>query len=399
MSVARRTGGRIRQGLFAVMLGACVVTYMACSSGGGDGGTAGAPPPGGEQPPPSGGASNDQFAYVINGGESDIQAFRVDGDGNFTPAGGVFTGNLPHHVRVDPQGRFVYVSNHDAPFLSGFRINEDASLAAINPAPFSPVTGPANATDLEPLTSAQPHSSAMDQNGEYLYVVAGHGASTLKAYRIDAGSGALTWIEGQSFPVGTHAHHLAISPNNQFVYVASDGSGEVHAFSRNTANGALTSVGTITGLPGASAVVVDPPSTFLFATYTNAVEVFTIGTNGGLTRITPTSTFPTQSGPHSATMHPNGRFFYAANINPGTISVYSVDTTTGALTDIQSPAPTTGNDPHYLVIQPNQRFLYSADAGSNQLSRFTINEDGTLALDDTIPMGRGPVGIGMTRFE
>src|SRR5688500_19726517 len=57
-----------------------------------------------------------------------------------------------------------------------------------------------------------------------------------RSYTVDQTTGLLTFISGQSFPVGTHAHNVVVSPNNQFVYVASEVSGDVHAFSRNTSD-------------------------------------------------------------------------------------------------------------------------------------------------------------------
>ena len=361
---------------------------MMAGVGAGSGTPPGSPP----------GSTANQFAYVINSGINQIQAFGSDADGALTAVGSaVATGNLPHHVDVDPRGRFVYISNHDSTFVSGYRINGDGTLAPMNAAAAaSPVTG----TD---PTENEPHSSVLDQTGQFLYVVSGTGASTLRAYRIDTTTGLLTFIAAQSFAVGTHAHNITISPNNQFVYVASEGSGEVRAFSRNTSDGTLTVVApVITGLTGAAAVTVDPQSKFLYATMLNSVEVFQIGSNGGLTRITGTSSFPTGNGPHSLVIHPNGQFLYTANINAASISAFRVDSSSGALTLIQTA--TTGGDPNYIVIHPNGKTVYTADASNatgHKVSRFTINADGTLtAAPDaaTFPVGSGTNGIGTTKL-
>jgi 6-phosphogluconolactonase len=377
-----------------LMLAIAPLLFFACSSSdnNGGGGTT-------TNNPPAGGLTN-QFGYVISAG-GQIQAYRVDGNGNLTSVGGpIATGTFPHHVDVDPSGRFVYVSNHDSTFLSGWRINQqDASLIPMDPRPGSPVTG----TD---PTENQSHSSVMDTTGRFLYVIAGTGASTLRAYAIDttAGNtlGLLTFIPGQSFPVGTHAHNITVSPNNLFVFVAVEGSGEVHAFSRDTTTGALTAAGIMTGLPAADGVRVDPASKFLYVCYSNAVEVFEIGGNGALTRILPISTFPTNdngkgSGPHSIAIHPNGQTLYTANLFSNTVSVFRVDPTTGALTEIPPPA-STGTEPNYVLVHPDGGFVYTADTVSDQVSRFTINPDGTLTLANIIPAGDGANGIGMTKF-
>jgi 6-phosphogluconolactonase len=379
----------------AILAIAPLVYFAACSSSDDNGG--GAPPPGG-----GGGGGANQFAFVIASAASEVQAYNLDGSGNLAPiAGAIATGVIPHHVDVDRAGRFVYVANHDSPFLSGWRINQDGSLDPINPAPGSPVTG----TD---PSENQPHSSVIDQTGEYLYVVSGHGASTLRAYKIDTSTGPTrgvpSFIAGQSFSIGTHAHNVTISPNNSFLYVAVEGSGEVHAFSRDTGTGALTAQGVMNGMPTCDAVVVSNDNRFLFASYENAIEVFSIGTNGTLARITPVSAFPTNNvgggaTPHAMAIHPNGQTLYTANLNSNTVSVFRVDTNTGVLTELQSPPLATGAEPNFIGIHPNGSFLFTADAGPDQLSRFAINSDGTLAVPPTaIPAGPGANGIGTTKF-
>jgi 6-phosphogluconolactonase len=375
----------------AILAIAPLVYFAACSSSDDNGG--GAPPPGG------GGSGANQFAYIIASGASEIQAFNLDNSGNLTKiAGPIATGVNPHHVDVDRTGRFVYVSNHDSSFVSGWRINQDGSLDPMNPASGSPVT-----------TDAEPHSSIIDQSGSFLYVVSGTGASTLRAYTIDTTTGPTrgipTPIAGQTFAVGTHGHNVTISPNNQFLYVAAEGSGEVHAFSRDTTTGVLTARGVVTGLPTCDAVAVSNDNKFLYAAYTNAVEVFSIGADGALTRITPVSAFSTNnagqgSGPHSLAIHPNGQTLYTANINANTMSVFRVDTNTGVLTELQIPPPPTGAFPNFVAIHPNQLFLYTADQGPGALSRFGINADGTLATPATViaDTGAGTNGIGTTKF-
>jgi 6-phosphogluconolactonase len=404
------TTSQLRQGRFLYKLGilaiAPMLLFAACSSGddgGGGGTTTNNPPPG---------STATQSGFVIDSGTSEIRAFSVDGtNGNLTQVGSApNTGNFPHDVDVDRQGRYVYVSNHDSSFVSGYRINQDGSLAPINPAPGSPVT---NLTGSD-STENRPHSSVMDNDGQFLYVVAGHPdtepVSTLRAYQIQTAAGptqgTLTPMANQSFTVGVHGHRVRLSPNGQFLYVASEDSGEVYAFSRNASNGTLTPSSTpkVTGLPGATDVAIDPQNNkFLFASYTNAVEVMSIGADGSPTRILPVSAFSTNnngqgSGPHSIAINPNGQSLYTANINASRLSVFKVDPS-GVLTEV-TPNPVTGADPNYVYIHPNGKVLYSTDTVADQISMFTINADGTLTAGTPIPtavVGDGPNGIGTTK--
>jgi 6-phosphogluconolactonase (cycloisomerase 2 family) len=386
-------------GTLAVLAMVPLLYFSACSSGDDNGGGS----PSNNNPPPGTGAAADQFAYVISA-NSEIQAFSLDGNGNLTKIGGIIpTGTFPHHVDVDRAGRFVYVSNHDVSFVSGWRINQDGSLDPMTPG----VTGSPVTTDVNP------HSSVIDQSGEYLYVVSGTGASTLRAYKIDTTTastrGMPTPIQGtNSWAVGIHGHNIAVSPNNLFIYVASEGdgavpnSGEVFAFSRDTATGALTPRGSASGMQTADAVVVSSDNRFVYVAYSNAVDAFSVDqSTGALTRV---GTFSTNnaaqgSGPHSIALHPNGQTLYTGNINANTVSVFRVDTNSGALSELQIPPPATGIGPNFVAIHPNGAVLFTADANSDQLTRFAINADGTLATPGTaIPAADGTNGIGITKF-
>jgi 6-phosphogluconolactonase (cycloisomerase 2 family) len=159
----------------------------------------------------------------------------------------------------------------------------------------------------------------------------------------------------------------------------------------------------LTGLSGALDVQVDSQNKFLFASYINAVEVMSIGSDGSPTRISPVSTFSTNnngqgSGPHSMVIHPNGQSLYTANINAHTLTVFKVDPATGVLTEVV-PNPQTGADPNYVFIHPNGQILYSMDTAVSQVSKFTINGDGTLTAPEIIGsaiVGVGPNGIATT---
>ena len=403
MSITRPyTTHRLRRsviGALSILAIAPLLYFSACSSGGDSGG---APPPSSSPPPGSGGTTATQFGYVIDAVDAQIHSYTVDGtNGNLTSVGApIFTGSFPHHVDVDTQGRYLYVANHgfnDGPFLSGFRINADGSLTPMTNATASYVTS-------DPATEANPHSSVMDANGQFLYVVAGLGGSTLRAYTIDTSTGIPTLIPGQSFAVGEHAHNITMSPNGQFVFTAGGPEnapgGEVHSFLRN-GDGTLTPKSTITGLVEATSVAVNPQSNILYAASVNQINVYSIASDGTISLIPAPNTFETfQSTPHSIALEPTGQFLYVANLNSNNVTVFQVDTTTGRLTNIQQQP--TGISPNYLLVHPNGKIVYTCDTDSDQVSMFTIGADGklTAAQPPTFPIaivGNGPNGMGITK--
>jgi 6-phosphogluconolactonase len=395
-TITSRPCSALNRTLKATLLSISMMGLVYCGSGGDDGGGGGG---GGNN-----GAAN-QFAYVVNSAGDTVQAYAVDGDGNFTAAGGQGlqpTGDLPHDVDVDKKGRFVYISNHNSNFISGYKVNSDGSLAAINPSVnASPVT---NLQNNDP-TDNNPHSSAFDQTGQFLYVIAGLPPvfSTLKTYTINGSTGTLTQI-GTTGPIGQclHGHRVRITPNNNFLYVACELSGVVQAFSRDTGTGQLTDLGATVVGGETSDVTIDPKTKFLFASNTNSVSVYTINGNGTLSPIlNGQNNFAAGNTPHALTVDPSGQFLYTANINRANISAFRIDQATGALTPLAGSPFSTGLDPNYILVHPDGKVLFTADQGSNEVARFTVNADGTLtqtANAVTFPSGNGTNGIAMTKF-
>jgi len=67
-----------------------------------------------------------------------------------------------------------------------------------------------------------------------------------------------------------------------------------------------------------------------------------------------------------------GRFAYAANAGDNTISVYSIDSTTGALTAFGSPVPT-GTSPYAIAARPDGQYVYVVNEISNNISVYAVN--------------------------
>src|SRR3954464_6008215 len=89
-----------------------------------------------------------------------------------------------------------------------------------------------------------------------------------------------------------------------------------------------------------------------------------------------TSTPVIETGTPTGTLGP-ATVVFVANSSSNTVSVFTMSTSTGALTEITgSPFPT-GTQPQALVIALG-KFLYVANAGSSTVSGFSIGPGGTL---------------------
>ncbi len=86
---------------------------------------------------------------------------------------------------------------------------------------------------------------------------------------------------------------------------------------------------------------------------------------------------------------PLGRFAYVANLvsnasDLATISMYTINSTTGVLTPTTPATVPTGFFPQEIAIDPQGRFVYTANSDDSSVSMFTINQT-TGVLTPTTP--------------
>jgi 6-phosphogluconolactonase len=120
-----------------------------------------------------------------------------------------------------------------------------------------------------------------------------------------------------------------------------------------------------------------------------AISTYTVDScTGALTPSAP-ATVATGSDPEDMAVDPSGRFAYAANLvsnasDEATISMYTINPTTGTLTPTNPPTVPTGFFPQGIAIDPLGRFVYTANSDDNTVSMFTINKS-TGVLTPTTP--------------
>jgi 6-phosphogluconolactonase len=91
----------------------------------------------------------------------------------------------------------------------------------------------------------------------------------------------------------------------------------------------------------------------------------------------------------------------ASKANPGQISVYRVDSESGALTQIQdSPYPSGGRNPVGAVTSPDGKSLYVINKDDNTIVQFAIGTDGKLYPQQTCNTpGSEPVALAINTSE
>jgi len=236
-------------------------------------------------------------------------------------------------------------------------------------------------------------------DSRFLYVVQpATSGQQLYGYRLTANSGTLTTI---STPLlATEAEGLASTPSGQYLYVAEDG--KVEGFQVNSSTGALTAVPGSPYTGGQSAfLTVDPTGRFLYASDDNgngSIDAYSITSTGALT---PLAGSPFAASPQSSsTTYPQaivatGAGVYVTLYGTGGIAAFSMNSSTGVLTQMTGSPYAAGSHTYYMVaagnfiyatdLQTYDIFAYKADPGSGALTQITgspyTQGEITLAVD------------------
>jgi YVTN family beta-propeller protein len=296
-----------------------------------------------------------------------------------------------------------------------------AAVTVFNPGPGG---GSSNASAFTITAgSVDPQSIALDPTGKFAYVMDGGSdgdGGYVSMYTINPTTGALasigppvsTYGYGVYSGSGVNAGSVAVDPLGKFAYVTNAGDvwdygdgadGTVAMYAINATTGALTSTGTINGnCPGLclpSSVVVDPSGRLAYVANGGGgvpynVAMYTINsTTGALTSI---GTIAAGTDPLSVAVDPAGKFAYVANWTgydtDGSVSMYTIDATTGGLTPIGTIA--TGLSPTLIAVHPSGKFAYVTNSGSNDVSMYTIDATtGALTFIGSITAGIDPVSV------
>jgi 6-phosphogluconolactonase (cycloisomerase 2 family) len=147
-----------------------------------------------------------------------------------------------------------------------------------------------------------------------------------------------------------------------------------------------------------NSVAVTCASTPIFAYVTNegafTVSAYSVdATTGALTPIAG-SPYATGAHPYSVAVNPVGTFAYVANAYDDTVSAYSIDATTGALTPIAGSPFAAGGFPISVTVNPAGTFAYVANYNDATVSAYSIDAT-TGALT---PIAGSPFAVGNEPF-
>ncbi len=340
------------------------------------------------------GSTSPEVLYAAT--SSGIAAFTVNTTtGSLTGVTGspFAAGAQPSSLGLDPGGKFLYSVSAvvGSSNLMTFSINTTTgALTLANSATFPSIPG----------------FVVVDPSGRNAYVLTstGSGQRLIGGYAIDATTHALTLLPG--FPIATAVtpQALAMDPAGRFVYAL--GLGEVDVFARDSVTGNIAAVaGSPFAFTTAGAhtfgMTTVPAGNFLLATLfdANAVAVLSVSA-GGLLSPASGSPFAAGTGAFAVAIEPNGRFVYVANQGTppanGTVSAFTLGSN-GTLTLVGAPV-NAGVQPNAIAADPTGKFVFVANSGSNTISAYSINTTtGALTAlsgtPPTIPTGVQAVAV------
>ncbi|MDR7056995.1 6-phosphogluconolactonase [Pseudomonas koreensis] len=216
------------------------------------------------------------YAYISSPGDGLISQYRLDqNNGTLTLIEQVQAGDQVNPMTLTPDGKVLFAALRVKPFqVVGYRID--------------PTSGHLTKFTQAPLAESMAYLST-DRKGRYL-LAASYGADTLSVQKI--GKDQQPSADIVRYKTGLHAHSIRTEPSNRFAYAGNLGTDKVLQYRLDAKTGELSPIG-----------------------------------NGSVS-------VPDNTGPRHLAFSPNGKFLYVVGEMSGTVTAFSIDDASGALTQI-----------------------------------------------------------------
>lgn len=216
------------------------------------------------------------FAYISSPADGLISQYQLDqSNGKLSLVEQTKAGDQVNPMAITPDGNVLFAALRVKPFqVVGFSIE--------------PGTGHLSPLAKGPLAESMAYLST-DREGRYL-LAASYGGDILSVQAIDKSSQPSSDIK--TYKTGLHAHSVRTDPSNRFAYAGNLGTDHVLQYRFDSKTGVLTPIGS------------------------------------GFVSV------PANTGPRHLAFSPDGKFLYVVGEMSGTVTAFSIDDSSGALTQV-----------------------------------------------------------------
>jgi len=344
--------------------------------------------------------------YTSKTDSKGIYSFHFDsGTGRLTSMAVAATTQDPSFLTVAPNEKYLYAVNERGDF-------DGKKSGAVTSYSLDPKSGKLTQLNQVPSGGVDPCYVSFDQTGKYL-LVANYTGGSISTFpvaldgRIEPASafvqhtGAGPNKERQE---GPHAHYIASSADNRFVFVVDLGLDEVAVYHFDPAKGSLTPnhppFAKLAAGAGPRHLAFHPNGKFAYvlSEVNSTVTALAYNSkNASFSTLQTLSTIPKDFTAHNDTaeivVHPSGKFLYASNRGRDSIAEFTIDPARGTLT-LAGDFPTEGKTPRNFALDPTGQFLLAANQESNNIVVFRIDQStGALTATGEVAQVPAPVDI------
>jgi 6-phosphogluconolactonase len=305
-------------------------------------------------------ARNERYLYAVN----ELSEFKGKKSGAVTsysldPRSGKLTqlnevpsgGADPCYISLDQSGKYLLVANYTGGSISTFPVEHDGRIGPASAFVQHTGTGP----NKERQEGPHAHYIAASADNRFVFAV-DLGLDEVVVYRFDPATGSLTPNDPAfaKLAPGAGPRHLAFHPNGKFAYVLSEVNSTVTAFAYDSKNASFSTLQTLSTIPKD------------FTAHNDTAEIV---------------------------VHPSGKFLYASNRGRDSIAEFTIDPAKGTL-QLVGDFPTEGKTPRNFAVDPTGKFLLAANQESNNIVAFRIDQSsGALTATGQVERVPAPVDI------
>jgi 6-phosphogluconolactonase len=285
-------------------------------------------------------APNKKHLYaVVRSQPLRVLTYAIEANGALTQKAAAPLPDSMPYVSTDRTGRWLFTASYGGDKLAVSPIGEDGLVTA-------------EAVQVVP-TGRNAHSILPDRRNKYVYACT-LGANAVLQFNFNAKAGQLTPNDppAASPEPGHGPRHMALSPDDKYLYVINELSGHVTQYAIDSGSGTMLPVDSISSVPAeaglpwgkpqvpgtpppvavwAADIGITPNGKFLYTTErtTNKIALFSVAPGTG--KLTYVTNFATEAQPRGIRIDPPGGYLVASGEKSDQLSVYKIDQTTGKL--------------------------------------------------------------------